>query len=27
MGSLFVRWRLLVPQLVDWADNKIGSSA
>ena len=23
-GSLFVRWPLLVPQLVDWADRTIG---
>ena len=22
VGSLFVRWPLLVPQLVDWADNE-----
>ncbi|MEP6624129.1 MAG: alpha/beta hydrolase [Acidimicrobiia bacterium] len=25
-GSLFVRWSLLVPQLVDWADRTIGAS-
>ena len=24
VGSLFVRWPLLVPQLVDWADKAIG---
>jgi hypothetical protein len=23
-GSLFVRWPLLVPQLIDWADRTIG---
>jgi hypothetical protein len=27
VGSLFVRWPLLVPQLVDWAGKNIGSSA
>jgi pimeloyl-ACP methyl ester carboxylesterase len=26
-GSLFVRWPLLVPQLVEWADRTIGSAA
>ena len=25
VGSLFVRWPLLVPQLVDWADRTIMS--
>jgi hypothetical protein len=24
VGSLFVRWPLLVPQLLDWADRTIG---
>jgi hypothetical protein len=26
-GSLFVRWPLLVPQLVEWADRTIGNAA
>jgi hypothetical protein len=25
VGSLFVRWPLLVPQLVDWADRSIAT--
>ena len=25
-GSLFVRWPLLIPQLVDWADRTIGGA-
>jgi hypothetical protein len=27
VGSLFVRWPLLVPQLVDWAGRNLGRSA